>query len=608
MVRKIFSGKKIFVLIDSYGLSTLFVMAGIAFIAAVIEAIPHGLVDHITIGSAVIDIITSDAKTSTGATKIMHVLLTVALGWAAVKVYMATAGYRWDAFIAKHVVRRHVVILAGRSAESITGSAKQSIGSSSGKLADQSALAIDIALSLAPDNNVVLHIPGLNSSRLISLWSAGVNVLKDDLELPDLLQATGVKRAKKLIAMRDDYSDNITLTRAALSESLGNSELECKCMIEPLDTKQLFKIEDYLEDDSLARVRVFNESELIARRIVREFPPDVSTAQSNRGVHVLLVGFGSVGQAIAIQLAKMGHYRSGQKPKITIVDGHVEDRWKQTLKMHPTLPDWLTVERMESRIEDVKELHAEKWLQDECPISMVYVCTKDELANLRIARLLLRLLEMDAYQELSGVQVIALDPPGGCILEEFSKREDKKSRFKLFSLLRSDGQAEKSPVNGNLLTEMDDECAKELHKDYCAELEKNPSQMRKPAHKPWEQLAETYREANRSSADHINVKLRAVGRVLASRGSAIEAPLSMEETEVLAKMEHRRWWAERSLDGWEFAEARNDSLKQHPNMLPYEQLDEETKDYDRKNVLKMMRIAADNEKVLAVKSDVKDNV
>ena len=67
--------------------------------------------------------------------------------------------------------------------------------------------------------------------------------------------------------------------------------------------------------------------------------------------------------------------------------------------------------------------------------------------------------------------------------------------------------------------------------------------------------------------------------------------LSEDQIELLAKMEHRRWWADRSLSGWRFAEIRNDSKLHHPNMISYEELSETDKQKDRDSVLKIIDIA-----------------
>ena len=59
------------------------------------------------------------------------------------------------------------------------------------------------------------------------------------------------------------------------------------------------------------------------------------------------------------------------------------------------------------------------------------------------------------------------------------------------------------------------------------------------------------------------------------------ARLSEAQIETLARMEHARWAAYYWITGWTFAPERNDARKQHPDLVPYDDLDEPTKDYDR---------------------------
>jgi hypothetical protein len=51
--------------------------------------------------------------------------------------------------------------------------------------------------------------------------------------------------------------------------------------------------------------------------------------------------------------------------------------------------------------------------------------------------------------------------------------------------------------------------------------------------------------------------------------------------EVLAKNIHENWAQLRIGQGWKWGLERNDERKEHPCLVPYEQLSETEKDYDR---------------------------
>ena len=64
--------------------------------------------------------------------------------------------------------------------------------------------------------------------------------------------------------------------------------------------------------------------------------------------------------------------------------------------------------------------------------------------------------------------------------------------------------------------------------------------------------------------------------------SDIQLPEELSElAEQMAKNVHEVWAAGRIADGWTKG-PRNDDLKQHPCLVPYEELSEEEKDYDRR--------------------------
>jgi hypothetical protein len=46
-------------------------------------------------------------------------------------------------------------------------------------------------------------------------------------------------------------------------------------------------------------------------------------------------------------------------------------------------------------------------------------------------------------------------------------------------------------------------------------------------------------------------------------------------------MEHDRWQAERESGGWKLAAEKNEARKQTPYLVPYDDLPEDVKEYDR---------------------------
>ncbi|MCH5176832.1 MAG: Ryanodine receptor Ryr [Prevotellaceae bacterium] len=69
-------------------------------------------------------------------------------------------------------------------------------------------------------------------------------------------------------------------------------------------------------------------------------------------------------------------------------------------------------------------------------------------------------------------------------------------------------------------------------------------------------------------------------------------PAELEQlVEQMAKNVHEVWAESRIKQGWTYGEQRNDALKTHPCLIPYEDLPEEEKEYDRntsKETLKLI--------------------
>lgn len=67
-------------------------------------------------------------------------------------------------------------------------------------------------------------------------------------------------------------------------------------------------------------------------------------------------------------------------------------------------------------------------------------------------------------------------------------------------------------------------------------------------------------------------------------------PELLELTEQIAANVHDVWAAGRIAEGWAYGKERNDELKRHPSLMPYEQLSESEKEYDRNTARETLKM------------------
>ena len=64
----------------------------------------------------------------------------------------------------------------------------------------------------------------------------------------------------------------------------------------------------------------------------------------------------------------------------------------------------------------------------------------------------------------------------------------------------------------------------------------------------------------------------------------------MKLSERIAENVHDVWAASRMAEGWSWGKERNDALKQHPCLVPYNELPESEKEYDRKTSIETLKL------------------
>ena len=75
----------------------------------------------------------------------------------------------------------------------------------------------------------------------------------------------------------------------------------------------------------------------------------------------------------------------------------------------------------------------------------------------------------------------------------------------------------------------------------------------------------------------------------------------LELTEKIAENVHEVWSQGRIADGWSYGEVRNDEKKETPCLIPYGELPEREKDFDRNTALETIKL------IIKLGYDIKKN-
>ena len=122
-----------------------------------------------------------------------------------------------------------------------------------------------------------------------------------------------------------------------------------------------------------------------------------------------------------------------------------------------------------------------------------------------------------------------------------------------------------------------------------------------PSLRPWAALLDDFRESNRQQADHIGIKLRALGLEMTSAADTRDGitTFSIADIELLAEVEHRRWNAERWLAGWRYGTPSDKPNRINENLVSWNELHDSIKQYDRETITEIpKRLAAAKMKVV----------
>lgn len=395
----------------------------------------------------------------------------------------------------------------------------------------------------------------------------------------DLMAAANVREARSVVVMLADERVNAAIATSIANDGDGPAiwcRVRDRVVADRVSSVEL----------GAARILVFDEAQMMARDVFARHPAHaIAERMAADRVHFVIIGFGGLGQAMTEEAVFSGIAKGLGKPMVTVIDKDAARAEHLYRAVRPSLEEAADIAFVTSELitSENAPIFAESTLAvlsaraGVARVTGIVICLGSDADNVRVALALpdirrregryfaptfMRLRDPDAESAVFATSMSrVVDPNAGVIPIERPTQ-----------LMASD----------ILDTAHRDAAARRLHEAYYRNAGRSPG-----ASADWSRLAETYRRANRRSADHIAAKLFSLG--LTSEHDAHEpigvrrsahvdmiAPLLAgdgAQLEDLAALEHRRWFADRVIDGWSYGATRDDDLKHHPLL--------ETGDYDR---------------------------
>ena len=84
---------------------------------------------------------------------------------------------------------------------------------------------------------------------------------------------------------------------------------------------------------------------------------------------------------------------------------------------------------------------------------------------------------------------------------------------------------------------------------------------------------------------HLEYKVQKATGIVFGERVMEKSRLAADIIEKISEQVHKTWMSNRIQEGWKYGPERNDSLKQTPCIVPYSELPELEKEYDRKTVI-----------------------
>lgn len=406
-----------------------------------------------------------------------------------------------------------------------------------------------------------------------------LTVICGDIEETRVWQNTGLKHAGNLI-MSPGYYDKLDEIKSAIEPILRkrHSDIEINYALGNQIQREVLADSRRWFNGVNMDAHSFQIGNMAASVAAAENAPHLLLGKelvSRRAVHIALDGFNDFCMWYILEAAHLYHYPSFENLSLTLISDK-KTEIEQFLASYPGLKEIINLTVLP------RSEYASKWHFPEKTAQMgldskpdMVVCFPDDPwtipSRIRTWR---RWLTMTSDASSSEEPIICFLPERCPNKETFLNFDDEWSRLK-FSLNAPEDYVSLTQILEN--REVIDGIAREIHISYSG---RNNA-------KNWNRLNDREKNSNRRSARHLCVKLQLLGYDLSDDPNAPEVSIpdfTDEESDLLAKLEHRRWNAEKYIDGFcpgtfpsdeDGKDYYKNVLRIHQDIRPFDELTEE---------------------------------
>ncbi len=416
--------------------------------------------------------------------------------------------------------------------------------------------------------------------------------------LKDQLRVAKAKRANRIVV--DEGDDSETWRTAQVIARLSPNAEVVAHIADPWQLDQLRREQPHLN------VSAFSYAGGVARQLMLAHPPYLLAERLGaEAQHILIVGFGQVGQSLAREFIVTCVSSVIEPMMITIVDPDGEGLQREFETRHGGLMQHVDIAFIagDFRRTSPAIVEAIRERTKKAEICAAYVSVPDGQSPSSVALDLRMLASSEALFRcpiffcgrfglvFSNVRQ-GVGRLGEVTADQTKLEQQAQIEGRIYNLrITSFGAWTEAFDGAGLLEGQLDGQARRLHAQYTKLMADKAKQANPaapaPDTAPWELLPDQLRVSNRRAAAHIRAKTHSAGfdlgawldsRVGGWRSYELppaagvfhtDDPLFMKK---MARLEHQRWLLDRFLDGWKLG-PRDNYKRQRSDLVPFEQLD-----------------------------------